>query len=397
MVHEVGHLIVSHMSDRKRGAGGQELVLIPVAADPEKGRAYLAFPNEGNVRWLVLAEPVLRRAGLRLLRPSRTVGKAAKWLMVAGLLWGDRVRLDEAVLSELEERFASLLEAPETRLALYAGTPGAYRKVTIQIMSPRGDVLGYAKAADRPLARAALETERDILVRLSLSAALRDHIPRVLGWMEWRDCALLITSGGPPAPGPKRLGEAHMAFLDRLWHVEPQYHRFRDSPLRARWQKTMDRYDGHFPDPWRQRYRAALERLDLDAALAGVDTPFSFAHRDFAPWNTCQGTEALFVFDWEGAVDDAPPLYDAFHFQAIQAALRGKRLRLDIDFLRRLGVRIWRPSEECLESLFLAYLMDISLYYAEARVRAPEVGEESVWHWFGNQIDRSLDDANRVA
>ena len=118
---------------------------------------------------------------------------------------------------------------------------------------------------------------------------------------------------------------------------------------------------------------------------------------DFAPWNTCQRRKALFVFDWEAAVADAPPLYDAFHFQAIQAALSDTNYRPDHRFLHSLLGLIWAAGEQHLGVLYLTYLVDISLYYAEARVRAPEVGEESVWHWFGNQIDRSLDDANRMA
>jgi hypothetical protein len=85
------------------------------------------------------------------------------------------------------------------------------------------------------------------------------------------------------------------------------------------------------------------------------------------------------------------PLYDAFNFQALQAALLGRRRGLrDRRFLVSLLDALWPEGRKHLSDLYLAYLAHVSLLYSEAQSLAPGVGEKKVWGWFGQQIESAL-------
>ncbi len=133
----------------------------------------------------------------------------------------------------------------------------------------------------------------------------------------------------------------------------------------------------------------ALERLHDE--LGPVSMPLSLAHGDFAPWNTRLGPRSLFVLDWERASEGMSPLYDAFNFQALQAALQGRRRGIrDRRFLLTLLDALWPEGRKHLPDLYLAYLAHVSLLYSEAQSLEPGVGEKKVWGWFGQQIESVL-------
>ena len=89
----------------------------------------------------------------------------------------------------------------------------------------------------------------------------------------------------------------------------------------------------------------ALERLHDE--LGPVSMPLSLAHGDFAPWNTRLGPRSLFVFDWERASERMSPLYECSNFQALQAALQGRRGGIrDRRFLLTLLDALWPEGRD---------------------------------------------------
>ena len=135
----------------------------------------------------------------------------------------------------------------------------------------------------------------------------------------------------------------------------------------------------------------ALERLHEE--LGPVSMPLSLAHGDFAPWNTRLGARFLFVLDWERASEGMSPLYDAFNFQALQAALQGRRRGIrDRRFLLTLLDALWPEGRKHLPILYLAYLAHVTLLYSEAQSLVPGVGEKKVWRWFAQQIESALNE-----
>jgi hypothetical protein len=308
-----------------------------------------------------------------------------------GAVRGEPAHLESEPLERLENEIARILGEADIRVAFYVGVPGAYRKIMAQVMSPCGKVLAFAKIGIPPLAQAAVEGEGRVLLRLSESTALRGAVPDVLGRFGWQGGKVLLMTGGPTRPGPRRLSGVHARFCEDAFLSFAREYVFEEGPMYARMTETLRRLTPDLPDPLPAYYDRALGQLGK--RLGSVPVPLSLAHRDFAPWNTRLGTEGLFVFDWERAQEGATPLYDAFHFWAIQAALFGRRLRSpDRRFLQDLLDRQWPGAQEHLRWLYLAYLVDMSLDYSEARVIAPTAGEQRVWRWFVEQVRGFLEE-----
>jgi hypothetical protein len=354
-------------------------------------RMYTAYPNLANVRWLLPAkEAALRRAGIGgLYQPNSLRGRALRTIIGAGAVLGERVWLEEDALARLETMVASVMGVEAVRLAFYMGVPAPHRKVTAQVLTPDGKTLAYAKLATSQLAQAALKTERRALLRLSGSASLQGTVPEVLGSLEWQGGTILLITMGPPRPGPRELSSVHLRFCTQLFRSFEVRETFAESPMWTRMSEIWLHLRESSPETMPADLGPALERLHEE--LGPVSMPLSLAHGDFTPWNTRLGAQSLFVLDWERASEGMSPLYDAFNFQALQAALLGRRRGLrDRRFLVSLLDALWPEGRKHLSDLYLAYLAHVSLLYSEAQSLAPGVGEKKVWGWFGQQIESAL-------
>jgi hypothetical protein len=308
-----------------------------------------------------------------------------KKLVTTGAIRGGDVYLQEAPLGRLEAELSRTLGSPEVSVAFYIGTPGAYRKATAQVLTPRGETLAFAKMAASPATRTNVETERRNLLMLSTNGSLRDAVPRVLSQFAWETADVLLTTDGPAQPGPDELALEHLEFLRTLFLEFIQDVDFAESRMLLDISERIERLSPDLAGDLPELYRRALDRLV--EGIGGTQVPVSVVHRDFAPWNTRLGEGRLFVFDWDGAAAGFTPLYDAFHFQSIKAALFGNRpLVPDPWFSRALLQSVWPDGQTYLPHLYLAYLLDISLLYAEARVTAPDAGESGVWQWFNARL-----------
>jgi hypothetical protein len=359
------------------------------------GRTYVAYPNLRKVRWLFPADnSVLRRAGVRgLFSPGSIRGGVLKKLIEVGAIRGEQVRLENEPLVRLESEFAQICGEREVRVAFYVGTAGAYRKVTAQVMTPTGRTLTYSKIGMSPPAQASVEGERRVLLRLSESEALRGKVPEVLGWFNWHGGKVIVVTSAAGRLGPRRLSGLHSQFCENAFLSFAEEYVFGEGPMWARMTETLLRLNRDFADPLPAYCGHALQLLREE--LGSVKLPLSLAHRDFAPWNTKLVSGDLFVFDWEHAETGVTPLYDVFHFWAIQAALFRRRRRFpDRRFLENLLHRLWPGGQQYLPWLYLAYLLDMSLTYGEAQVIAPGVGEQRVWRWFLQQVEAFLEEGS---
>jgi hypothetical protein len=375
------------------GQGTDASALLGVRLDTQKseGRVYTAYPNLANVRWLLPAkEPALRRAGIGgLYQPNSLRGRALRTIIGAGAVLGERVWLEEVALARLETTVASVMGVEAVRLAFYVGVPSPHRKVTAQVLTPEGKTLAYAKIATSALAQEALETERRALLRLSESAGLKGMVPEVLGSLPWHGGTILLITMGPPRPGPRRLSSAHLRFCTQLFRSFEVQEVFAESPMWTRISEIWLHLRNSSPETLPANLAPALERLHDE--LGPVSMPLSIAHGDFTPWNTRLGPRSLFVLDWERASEGMSPLYDAFNFQALQAALQGRRSGIrDRRFLLTLLDALWPEGRKHLPDLYLAYLAHVGLLYSEAQSLEPGVGEKKVWGWFGQQIESVL-------
>lgn len=323
-----------------------------------------------------------------LFYPGSLKGRALRRMILSGIVRGETVNLEEEAIALLEKELSASL-GEDVSLVFYVGTPGAYRKVTAQALGPGSKTLGFAKIAATPPTVRDVEAEHGILGRLAGNHELDGRVPRALGLFDWRGARVLLTTGGPPQPGPRRPSGEHLDFCARLFLPFREETAFGESQMLVRAAEKVGYLGTRLPDA-SGLFQRALEHLR--AGLGPVSCPLSMAHRDFAPWNTRVGSRGLFVFDWDGARRDMPPLYDLFHFQSIQAALRGKREPLPERRLLHESLEVlWPEGHGHLSSLYLAYLLDLSLHYGEARAAAPDAGDARVYDWLLSRMQALLD------
>jgi len=365
------------------------LSLLPGLESTEsgKGMEYLAYSNSTGSVWLLPADSRDRRAGLALYSPQTMLGRILRQAMRWGCMPRARVWMETERLRDLSRQIGARLQDPGVKLALYAGTPSAHRKITACAIGESGTVAGFAKIAALKPSKRLVENERVALLDLSCSDLLFGRIPEVAGTFEWNDSDVLVMTAGPSTPGPSRLGPPHVEFLKRLHAASATPGCLLDSPSWSRAMDTIERLGSRMPDVWARRYAAAVNRLA--SGLGKRTMPLSRAHRDFTPWNTTLGPDGLFAFDWEMSGVSLPPLFDVFHFAAVSAALLGRPFRIPAAAGELLTSQ-WPEGSDALQDLWLAYLTELSIHYTEGRVEHPTEGGDTMWNWQGRELDRVL-------
>ena len=294
------------------------------------GRTYLALPSTRNPRWLLpLSSRRCLWRGLDLYTPYRTLGHVKKQLLrlaATAACAGLPVKKIRIPFDELEKLVRDILGVKEVVLAFSFGTPGKYRKATVQVMHLDGVVAGYLKL---PLTEAALERVRRecaTLETLARCPKLRNRIPRLLhaGWSG--QTYVLFQTGLPGKPGSTRFGVHHQTFLEGLSQARRTV-KMGDAVVGLVASEVRDTLP-RMGTEWQQ---LGVEMLEwADQWLTGRFVECGITHGDFAPWNTREDGH-LFCFDWESARTDVPCCWDEFHFQTQVSALLKTSTTLDLD------------------------------------------------------------------
>lgn len=278
---------------------------------------FVILPSRKKPRWLLpLGDVEKTRQGLEIYSPYGLTARLLQSVLARAIEMGwqgwarQKVSIASEVPLALEALVHEVTGEDQPAFALSLGTPGRYRKLTVQVMRSNGDILGYIKL---PLTRQATERvrgEAQTLQRLWSLDGLRHHIPRVLYAGDWGDGYILFQSSRAYRPGPVELGSPHEEFLEALWTVRPTAKPGQElvDEVQFKWRKVGP----HSPAGWRELAERAFDRARRD--LAGRTVACGIGHGDFAPWNTRAGNGPLFVFDWEHAAVGVPNLWDVFYF-----------------------------------------------------------------------------------
>jgi hypothetical protein len=314
-------------------------------------RSFVALPSLASPRWLFpWGNGRSALEGLQIYKPYARGARILKGLlttMVVAHCQGfasHRVLVASRGTLPLEALVREVTGECQPVFALSLGTEMRFRKLTVQVMRPEGEILAYIKL---PLTGAAAERvrhEAETLNHLWSFPALRLHIPRVLYSGEWGGGAILVQSGGPSRPGPVLFSRQCQEFLRLLGGIQTS-----EKSGQVLWEEVAARWSKAEPSlssGWRALGQAALAKAKRE--LDGVMVRCGVAHGDFAPWNTREGDGRLYVFDWESASGEAPTSWDFFHFKTQVAALLNKKGILHISADRRTGER----------ASFLLYLLN---------------------------------------
>lgn len=353
-------------------------------------RDYWVLPNLRQPRWFFPTEPNLLNEALVLL-PSSLKGRILRHLITLGLLPRHRLRIAVPQEPEIERALAKCLDVESVRIALAPGTPGAYQKVTALVLSAEGQKLGYVKMGWSPAARQMVAVERQNLEFLGTLGQMCGAVPRVLGWLGSDSYDGLLISKGPEKVGPSKLDRVHLTFLSKLAAATSVETEFGHSNTWLAIQEGVHSVKSKVSRAWANRLDASLQRI---VPLCSTTMRLSMAHRDFTPWNTrLLDNKQLYVFDWESAKLRYIPMYDVFHFDVMQSILSGLGHIWSSKWRQWVahGRVAWQVPEDQVGTLYLAYLLDLSIFYLRARIDSPEVGTDQVADRIATELDYMIE------
>lgn len=360
---------------------------------------FTVLPNLSHPRLLVPTKR-FRAAGAALRQYNDGMSQLARIRKAAigtalgagvGRLIGNRLHVipgtDATAVSLLAGELEDLFGERPLEIAVFFGEQHRpNRKPVLQVMTERGEVLGYVKVGWNTLTKRLVANEADALRSMAGSPPAAFRVPRLLGEISVGDLRVTVVS-----PFPHRL-------LRRgTLGATPPYAATREVAFRlgtdaqtlvgSDYERQLRRRVASVPDVGR---RADLSRsfdLVLDEGGDAVLTIGSW-HGDWTPWNMSRTRSGLVVWDWERSGRPAPVGLDAVHHR-FQLRWRGGResvvaagsaaRRESSDLLVRLGV-----SEPNHELLFRLYLLELMLRFEEGRDPGTAVSPRSI------EIERAL-------
>jgi Phosphotransferase enzyme family len=352
---------------------------------------FLILPNEAKAVLLLPRRP--RRAAAAALRHYKASAVGRQRLRFRGLALGAQMGLADVLPQRItiegsgdgpDADVVSYLRKvldQDVVVSLRIGSPRANRKPVLELLSPDGGVLGFAKVGITGLTRELVRAEANALGVLEAAGLTRLEVPRLLHHGQWREHEVLVQAplrGSGRAVSPAALTSAmaelataagvtiKMVGRSDYWHG-----------LRSR----LEACGGREPTE-------ALLQIMADMQATAQDTSLAFGswHGDWTPWNMAFSDGRVLVWDWERFESGVPIGYDALHYQLQRAVDRGNGTGAQaaaeaalFTAPMRLGSLGVRPGS----AVFVAalYLLEIATRYtcdgaAEAGAR---LGDVSTW------------------
>lgn len=278
----------------------------------------------------------------------------------------------------LKECLIRVFQRDDIAFALSTGTPGPFRKMTTMIMESEGNVLGYAKIGETPLATARIKHEANTLKDLGLRIKgqeswakdyrVKIRIPECLYEGSIGNSYLLIQSPSPfeGKCGSSDFNEDYAQALRVLTKNTAIKKKFAESEFYRKLKQGIENY----PLSYRPILRSALSHLENN--IGNAEITFALSHGDFAPWNMLWKNKNVYLYDWESACLEAPIGFDLVHFLFYTGWLiRGKRRERLYDYIKgndKKGFHAYKLLRENVgdvlcepKILVLLYLIKISI------------------------------------
>lgn len=317
------------------------------AGNTRPSREYLAVPNSRHPRWLLplvgraitpgawsVYTPYSRKARL-FKRLVERHSNAVHW-MLGKVVDSVQCPLDLDVLAQ------EVTGQKDLHLTFSFGEPRATRKLTVQVMTNDGRVLGFIKVPLTSLARERVQHEARMLFSLEAHPELSGQVPKLVFGGLWRGEYVLFQSAVSGVSGVPTLTEGHCQLLEKLGRIGATN---TDGSAVA----------GEVRDVWNEvklkatfSDRAVVENIlrNASAQLVGVAVECGLSHGDFAPWNIRMQDGRICLFDWEAARAGAPRVWDRFHFLTQCSTLLGQDAVL---------AGVMAPVDQALFALYLVH------------------------------------------
>jgi hypothetical protein len=281
---------------------------------------FLLVPNQNRPVLLVPRRP--RRAAAAALRHYKASAVGRRRLVFRGLAAAAQLGLADVLPHRIT--VGPTGDGPEADVVAYlrkildrdlvvslrVGPARANRKPVLELLSPSGEMLGFAKVGITSLTRELVQAEAAALEVLGAAGLTRLEVPTLLHHGQWREHEVLVQtplSGSGRAVSPAMLTSA-MAELATAGGVTIQ-------PVgqSGYWRGLRSRLEAC---AGREPAAALLQVMDdLQATADATSLAFGSWHGDWTPWNMASSGDQLLVWDWERFESGVPIGYDALHYQ----------------------------------------------------------------------------------
>lgn len=368
----------------------------PQSADAGMGdasaghRDFILVPGLRHPRLLVPAAPraaaaALRHYGRPASRAARLGAKALSIGLASGLggtVVGSRASVIGAAQADTIETYLSRVMSQDLMVSLHLGVPRANRKPVLQLVTPAGQTIGFAKVGVNPLTCELVCAEHSSLDRLAAAGLAEVTVPRVLHHGEWHGLEVLVLSTLPTwrrrRPAAASQLASAMSEVARVGglHREP----FAGGGYARHLADRLAAADGGGE---RTALLTALEALTAWAGTASLT--YGSWHGDWTQWNMASTDRGILVWDWERFTSGVPLGFDALHYWLQAAVDRHSRDAMAaasecIDRAAALLAPFGVPPAEARLTAVL-YLIDLSTRYLadrQAKAGAPR-GAPGAW------------------
>jgi Phosphotransferase enzyme family len=294
------------------------------------GGEYLLLLGTRRPRLVIPAAPALAAAAVRGYSAvgSQTARMGARALSLAlrsGVgVAAFRSRIHVRVppgADTIESYLASALDCSVV-VSFYLGPARANRKPVLQLLSPEGHVIGFAKLGTNPLTRSLVRAESDALTRLGRVGLSEVTVPKVLHYGAWGDVNVLVLSALPVWQSRMPVTEAGLA---SAMNAVARVGGVRREPLDSSdyWGQLTGRLAAADESTARDTLQHALSLLAERAGDAPL--PLGSWHGDWTPWNMAWTRSGLLVWDWERFTDGVPLGFDMLHYRLQKELVSGHR------------------------------------------------------------------------
>jgi hypothetical protein len=293
-------------------------------------RDFILLPSASRPRLVV---PAGRHAAAAAVRGygqpgSRTVRLGSRVLPVllasgaGGLALRGRLSVRGPEASGGIESYLATVLGTHVLLSLHLGAPRANRKPVLQLLTARGEHVGFAKIGVNTLTSELIRAEHGALSRLGTAGLTRLTVPAVRHFGSWRGLDVLVLSALPAWRRRRQLPAGQLtAAMAELADVDGTTREpLASSPY---WQQLTGRVTAAGERPDRTALLAALGAVAAQAG--GTVLGFGAWHGDWTPWNMASTADGLLVWDWERFGTGAPLGFDALHYWLQSAVVPGSR------------------------------------------------------------------------
>ena len=251
---------------------------------------FLRFYTNGTLRSKII------RAGIKLAVSM----KLSKWVSQSFQLLRKQDYYFETYCQEINY----------DSFSVFTGTPGLFRKPIVQLIQAKKDC-HYLKLAISASSKKCIERELYHLKTLELKDYNQFSIPTI--HHSSSAYGMLTEAIAPSKHGSvKELNDSGLNAIIELMNKNMNHQKLSYSSFFQQITEHLFFLENH-PNESTTKLLDQL-RLVKDSIQANTYLYLSKAHGDLTPWNMARNENGLIIYDWEMSMNDAPLLYDVFHF-----------------------------------------------------------------------------------